>query len=216
VMQSVKAYCSKWRRSSVIFGWHAKFLEPPAVNRSVTFRKLVDRKRGIVLPHKSRVGMAPLAVIVPLTGLVALVGKPSSASARQSFDHSSSTSLHYNGHLNGDAHSCRSYPTREATLHPNQAWALLKTTALHAGSSTVPSAWQDNSFAISSSEVTQTHLKPSFLRPSPILREEAISVIGTIVHFALYKNKLPGNHNQSSVNYYSFMIFGSFSPTRDF
>jgi hypothetical protein len=83
--------------------------------------------------------------------------------------------------------------------------ALLKTTALHAGSSAVPSAWRDKALAIISPEITQPHLKPSFLGPSPILREEAISIIGTIVHFALYKNKLPGNHNRSSLN--SLLIY---------
>jgi hypothetical protein len=76
----------------------------------------------------------------------------------------------------------------------------MKTTALHAGLSAVPGAWRDKALAITSPEITQPHLKPSFLRPSPILREEAISVIDTIVHFALYKNKLPRNHNRSSLN----------------
>jgi len=46
-------------------------------------------------------------------------------------------------------------------------------------------------FAIAAPEITQPYLKPSLLRPIPTLREEAISVICTIVHFALYKNKLP-------------------------
>jgi hypothetical protein len=68
-----------------------------------------------------------------------------------------------------------------------------------------PARGEDKALAITSPEITQPHLKPSFLGPSPILRKEAISVIGTIVHFALYKNKLPRNHNRSSL--YSSLIY---------
>jgi hypothetical protein len=56
-------------------------------------------------------------------------------------------------------------------------------------------------FAITSPELTPPYLKPSLLRPIPTLREEAISVIGTIVYFALDENKLPRTHNRSSLNF---------------
>ena len=45
--------------------------------------------------------------------------------------------------------------------------------------------------AVASSEITQTFLKPGFLRPMPILYRKPISLIGAIVHFALLKDELP-------------------------
>ena len=38
-----------------------ELFEPPAVNRSVIFRNLVDPKRGIVLSHETRIGVTPPA-----------------------------------------------------------------------------------------------------------------------------------------------------------
>jgi hypothetical protein len=40
-----------------------ELFEPPAVNRSVIFRNLVDPKRGIVLSHEARVGVAAPAYL---------------------------------------------------------------------------------------------------------------------------------------------------------
>jgi hypothetical protein len=47
------------------------------------------------------------------------------------------------------------------------------------------------SFASAFPKITQPHLKPSFFGPIPILGEETVAVVWTIVHFALDKNKLP-------------------------
>jgi len=48
-----------------------------------------------------------------------------------------------------------------------------------------------------SAKFAQPSLKPSLLGPLPILRDESISVIYSVVNFALDENELPESHSHS-------------------
>jgi hypothetical protein len=45
-------------------------------------------------------------------------------------------------------------------------------------------------------KIAEPVLKPSLFRPLPFLGDEAVSVVETIVYFALTENQLPRAHNR--------------------
>src|SRR5262245_36676537 len=56
------------------------------------------------------------------------------------------------------------------------------------------------SFPSFATEIIQAFLKPSPPWPIPVLRWEAISGVGAVVHSALQKNQLPRSHEYSSIS----------------
>jgi len=74
-------------------------------------------------------------------------------------------------------------------------------------------------FAISAStfpKIAEPVPKPSLFRPIPVLGDEAVSVIETIVYFALTENKLPCSHNRPLLKFaQAYLISSTIVSLRD-